>query len=115
MFRWMNISFFRLGACLLMFISLAWLTVSLPYVAAAKKAYALSKDKADDTNNPLTNTTEEKNPSVNMSEEYLHHSNESNTAPDPSLEYSWHHHPADKLPVHTLDYFSPPPNGTFSF
>jgi hypothetical protein len=48
MFRWMNISSFRLGACLLMFLSLAWSTVSLPYVAAVKKAYAQSKDSEED-------------------------------------------------------------------
>ena len=104
----MNISFLRNGACLLMFLSLAWLSVSYPFVARAKKAYAQSGNKMADQNSPLTNTSEEKNTQVNISEEYLHHE-ELTSRPDPLLESYWHSHSADKLPFPSLDYFSPPP------
>ncbi len=105
----MNISLLRNGACLLMFLSLGWLTVCLPYVARAKKAYAQTRERSDDSTNPLTNTTEEKNPQVNLNEEYLHHE-EASFRPDLLSASCWYHHPADRLPVHTLEYFSPPPD-----
>jgi hypothetical protein len=108
MFRWMNIPVLRNGICLLMFLALSWLTVSLPFVARAKKAYTESREKMADENSPLTNTTEEKNPQVNFSEEYLHHE-EMTHRTDPSAQSCWHHHPADQLPFPAIDYFSPPP------
>ena len=62
---------------ILMLLSLAWLTVCLPYVyESQQKHYAEQKlqDKAvADNSNPLANTTEEKVPNgVNSLSEYLH-------------------------------------------
>jgi hypothetical protein len=69
-----------------MVLTLAWLTVSLPFVnAAQQKAAAENCANAElpggcneeESDNPFANTTEEKTSnSVNsLSEEYLHHTN----------------------------------------
>lgn len=64
-----------------MILALLWLTVSTPFVYEAqqklqqinsKNVAANSQD--EETGNPLNSTTEEKAPSsINLSEEYLHH------------------------------------------
>lgn len=59
-----------------MMFALAWLTISLPYVYEAQQnIYKIADNSSTKktAHNPLTNTTEEKTPSVNsLSEEYLH-------------------------------------------
>jgi membrane-associated HD superfamily phosphohydrolase len=67
-------------SCIFMMLALAWLTISLPIVFSAQqtsqekisKSQQSSQDEESD--NPLTNTTEEKTPSGSnsFSEEYLH-------------------------------------------
>ena len=71
-----------------MMITLAWLTVSLPFVYAAKQtieqnmatdAENPSNDNREDNEDPFANTTEEKTSNnITVSEEYLHdnHSSE---------------------------------------
>src|SRR6476469_4767973 len=65
----------------LMLVTLAWLTVSLPYVYQGQqsgkdqteKTEQKSRNNTDQSNNPLTNTTEEKTHNVtNTLSEYLH-------------------------------------------
>jgi hypothetical protein len=61
-------------------LTLAWLTVSLPFVSTAKEILettnAIASDipmENDETEDPFANTTEEKtSTSVSVSEEYLH-------------------------------------------
>jgi hypothetical protein len=67
----------HLASAVLMLAALAWLTVSLPYVAKAQQEYKqLCKQdgsKATDDNNPLSNTNEEKSESGSpLLAEYLH-------------------------------------------
>lgn len=100
-----------------MILTLLWLTVSIPFVFEAqqklqKNTYSntTSDTRKDKTANPLNNTTEEKTPSsVNLTEEYIHHTNENN-------------HPWFTITNHHRDYatslyiafhgelFCPPPN-----
>jgi hypothetical protein len=103
---------------ILMVLTLAWLTVSLPYVTAVqqqaaeiKKSVNTEKQANDnDDNNPFANTTEEKNPNtINLSEEYLHetHSMEHYVAV-PSIEYKVEH-----VPIYIAfhgELISPPPD-----
>jgi hypothetical protein len=98
--------------------TLAWLTVSLPFVYAAQKEYAESKatgtDKSSDNdandNNPFSNTTEEKTPSnINLSEEYLHDTDISEQYTIvPSTEYKVEH-VATYIAFHG-ELISPPPD-----
>jgi hypothetical protein len=66
-----------------MILSLIWLTVSIPFIYSSQQQLAQNvafhvDDPAlggsdEETTNPLSNTTEEKNPNSNsFSEEYLH-------------------------------------------
>ena len=68
-----------------MMLTLAWLTISLPFVYNAQQlaefnmtsdADMPSGENEEETDNPLANTTEEKTPKniSSMSEEYLHDS-----------------------------------------
>src|SRR6476619_4487423 len=63
---------------LMMLVTLAWLTVSLPYVyqgqqSGKEQTEQKSRNNTDQTNNPLSNTTEEKTHTVtNTLSEYLH-------------------------------------------
>ena len=71
-------------AALVMFFALAWLTVSLPYVYAFQEALAKQESTCapfcsllnSEESNPLTNSGEEKAPTV--AEEWLHHTNDHN-------------------------------------
>lgn len=59
-----------------MIVTLLWLTVSTPFVFKAQqeqKKEAQSQSKQNDSTNPFSNTTEEKNESsVSTLSEYLH-------------------------------------------
>ncbi len=67
-------------SCLVMIVTLLWLTVSTPFVYNYQqqvKKEAVQKqqstDKSDDTSNPLSTTNEEKSESgINTLSEYLH-------------------------------------------
>jgi hypothetical protein len=67
-------------AAAVMFFTLAWLTVSLPYVYSSQKELAKQESKSapvdNEESNPLANSTEEKAPSSTVSEEWLHHTND---------------------------------------
>lgn len=103
-----------------MMLTLAWLTVSLPFVNGAQQtasqmeatAAGLPADSNDDDNdNPFANTTEEKtsNSSISLSEEYLHdsHSAEQYFAV-PSIEYKVVH--ASTYIAFHGELISPPPD-----
>ena len=89
-------------------LTLLWLTVSLPVVSSAKQAWKQSI--AQDNDNPFQSTTEEKAPStVNISEEYIHHHQDS--------EHPWYEIKKEYPRVSIAAYiayhgelFSPPPN-----
>ncbi|AHF17569.1 hypothetical protein [Niabella soli] len=63
----------------LLVLTLAWLSVSLPFVYEARQQLTQQTDsKEKDRSNPLSGTTDEKvpsNPNVNINEEYLHAGN----------------------------------------
>jgi hypothetical protein len=66
---------------LMMLVTLAWLTVSLPYVyqgqQSGKEQTEQKSRNNTDQNNPLSNTTEEKTHTVtNTLSEYLHETNQ---------------------------------------
>lgn len=71
-------TFRHLLPAVMMLATLAWLTVSLPYVNKAQQEYKqlckqAGESKADDNSNPLSNTAEEKNESGgSLLSEYLH-------------------------------------------
>jgi len=98
----------------LMLLSLAWLTVCLPYVyESQQKHYAEQKLQgkaiADDNSNPLTNTTEEKAPNgVNTLSEYLHdtHFTEQHFV---TLTSNFSHQSCDVYQAFHPEKVSPPP------
>lgn len=103
----------QIGSSLFMITALLWLTVSTPFVFKAqqeqkKEIQKQSKQNAT-TNNPFSNTTEEKNESsLNTLSEYLHES--------PSLENSFVFIDTSYKPYSSKIYFehkpellSPPP------
>jgi hypothetical protein len=105
-----------------MMLTLAWLTVSLPFVYDAQQATELNKsadtsgpaeDNEEETNNPFANTTEEKtsNNGISLSEEYLHdtHSPE-HYLTVPSIEYKVEH-VSTYLAFHG-ELISPPPDAS---
>jgi hypothetical protein len=63
---------------ILMLLTLAWLTVSLPYIYEGQQKQPAAqkiqdRETADDNSNPLSGTTEEKTKSTNNTlAEYLH-------------------------------------------
>ncbi|HVG40914.1 MAG TPA: hypothetical protein VM888_04815 [Chitinophagaceae bacterium] len=79
---------FDFASAIFMILALLWLTVSTPFVYASQQKLqeaskmmqtSLGEDcNEEEASNPLTNTTEEKNPnsSGSFSEEYLHHQHE---------------------------------------
>ena len=95
---------FFFTTCIFMMVTLAWFTVSLPFVYAAQQkltlnhtadGYVTANDSEEESNNPFANTTEEKTPNSigSMSEEYLHdtHSSEQYLAAILSKEYKIRH------------------------
>ncbi|RYY55464.1 MAG: hypothetical protein EOO09_10295 [Chitinophagaceae bacterium] len=108
-----------------MMLALLWLTISAPFVfagrqkiAAEKKISQLAKQQQEeDTSeskqsscNPFGNNTEEKAPStVNLTEEYLHHSDDLFHA----VELFLSHHPAPSADEYISfhgEMLCPPPN-----
>ncbi len=81
-----------------MTFSLVWLTVSLPYVDAARKNIAQATASTDasqgqDTENPFSNTTEEKTPgNGGIGEEFLHHMHEMNHPGSECIEHNSSHY-----------------------
>lgn len=85
-----------LSSIVMMFM-LAWLTVSVPFVNAAKQGITCSFETVDSSNaddtgsgcNPFGNNTEEKAPngSNGLGEEYLHHSDDLLHAANLSLQH----------------------------
>lgn len=71
-----HISVRHLFSAVAMLLLLGWLTVSTPFVAAAKEQAKTVHCKNKSTqDNPFAGTTEEKTPSSNtFAEEYIHHS-----------------------------------------
>jgi len=91
----------KIFSSLLMIVALCWLTVSLPFVFAAKQKYQ-SIQLAD-----TGNTTEEKVPTT-FSEEYLHQDTEHEYSfTDLNRQYNIHHYPL-YIAFHG-ELISPPP------
>jgi hypothetical protein len=99
-----------------MMLTLAWLTVSLPFVNAAQQATEQQtstdmQDAAEDDDNPFANTSEEKTPNNfnSISEEYLHDSHSFDQyVTVPSVEYRLEH-----VPIYIAfhgELISPPPD-----
>jgi len=102
-------------AVLLMLASLAWLTVSLPYVNGAQMKLKATTSKASEKNtadnqNPLTNAIEEKNESAPVSiSEYLHE--EDAIAPIEPAHVNFHKcRPADLYYAFHPELITPPPD-----
>ena len=100
-------------SCITMIMALAWLTVSLPYVNDYNQTVKKSVDHSqqqDNTTNPLSNTTEEKNESSvsSASEEYLHDHNE-NEQHLMLIEKYFKCHPSDLYYEFHRELISPPP------
>ena len=119
--RMKNISIYTLKntvAAGVMFMSLAWLTISLPYVYSFQQDLAKQESKSghfdspaeNEESNPLANTTEEKAPSSSsIAEEYLHHKDEHNYI----LSYILSHdsrHSYDVYIAYHGEVSCPPPN-----
>lgn len=103
---------------ILMMLTLAWLTVSLPFVTSSQKTAQSTTTSTsnnndcndEDTDNPFSNTTEEKSSnSTSLSEEFLHdtHSSEHYLAV-PSTEYKVEH--ASIYIAFHGELISPPPD-----
>ncbi len=78
----------KLSSAVLMMVALLWLTVSLPFVYASQQQFAKHEKEqatatasaetdADEDANPYGNNTEEKAPTTNVTEEYLHDNHKS--------------------------------------
>lgn len=75
---------YQKGSAVFMILTLLWLTISTPFVIAAQQelakmektsyAKACMPESEEETDNPLSNTNEEKTPGTgsSFSEEYLH-------------------------------------------
>ena len=103
----------RICAVLVMLASLAWLTVSLPYVNGAQMQLKANSSKASEktpeNQNPLTNTTEEKNETAPVSiSEYLHEQEVSTTF-SCALVNCYKCHSADVYYAFHPELISPPP------
>ena len=101
-----------------MMLTLAWLTVSLPFVYSSQKTTQSTTASAnhsndcndEDSDNPFSNTTEEKSSnSTSFSEEFLHdtHASEYSIAV-PSTEYKVEH--ASIYIAFHGELISPPPD-----
>jgi hypothetical protein len=103
----------------MMILALIWLTISLPFVYAAKQQLSRpiainsrtddnGNNKSDD-NNPFANTTEEKGPSTTtISEEYLHGHEEHIELAEPRLNHVHYHFYNVYVAFHG-ELLSPPP------
>jgi cytoskeletal protein RodZ len=103
---------------ILMMLTLAWLTVSLPFVYSSQKMAQSTTSSAcnhadcndEDTDNPFSNTTEEKSSSTtSFSEEFLHDTHPSeHDVTVPSTEYKVEH--ASTYIAFHGELISPPPD-----
>ena len=106
----------NLLSVMVMLLSLAWLTVSLPFVNGAQLQLKISqgtaqqeKDSGTGNDNPLSNTIEEKNESAPISiSEYLHDQHSSDDL-DLILVNFYKCHPADLYYAFHPELLSPPP------
>lgn len=104
---------------LFMLMALLWLTVSIPFVYSFQQKMAIEKiataqsavDDNDSSDNPLNNTTEEKNGnSLNtLSEEYLHHAHEEFNHIAEIIAHLHHAHESTYIAFHG-ELLCPPPN-----
>lgn len=96
----------------LMILALAWLTVSLPFVQQSKtiiESVVEQTDEVPETDNPFSNTTEEKTEGgVNALSEFLH---DIQWPESHSLMVNRYYkcHPANQYLSHKPELFSPPP------
>ncbi|HEX6180792.1 MAG TPA: hypothetical protein VFZ47_06060 [Chitinophagaceae bacterium] len=101
-------------SCLIMVLSLAWLTVSIPFVYASQQEIAAEikgefTGAIDDESNPFSNTTEEKTESGgNTLSEYLHDIHSQVLLTTPIVKYS-KCHPSDLYYAFHPELISPPP------
>ena len=99
---------------LLMVITLAWLTICLPYVSESQQdaeiqIEASTDDGGDDGNNPLSNTNEEKTESgTSLLAEYLQE-NELAEHNFITLSSFYKCHPSDLYLAYHPDLIIPPP------
>ena len=96
-----------------MVLTLAWLTVSTPFVYSAQQIAIEQSTKHNSTNdnddNPFANTTEEKAPSsVTLNEEFLHHHEEHVSLTADVLKHYKDHTVALYIAFHG-ELISPPP------
>jgi hypothetical protein len=100
-------------AAAVMFFTLAWLTMSLPYVYSFQKELAKQESKAspvdNEESNPLSNSTEEKAPSSTISEEWLHHTDVHNYIFSHKLTHH-NRHSYDVYVAYHGEVQCPPPN-----
>lgn len=106
-------------SCIIMVLSLAWLTVSIPFVYASQQQIAsetqgIMPGAIEEESNPFSNTTEEKTESGNNTlSEYLHdtHTQEHMSA---LLESYSKCHPSDLYYAFHPELLSPPPEYALS-
>lgn len=106
-------TFRHLASAVMMLLALAWLTVCLPYVNKAQQNYVQFCKQAGkavvDDNNPLCNTTEEKNESgTSLLQEYLHEMPEV-TQNFITLAAYYKCHPSDLYHAYHPELVIPPP------
>ena len=108
----------------IMFLSLLWLTISLPFVYDAQQKLAklsaieipLDNNPVENSeeSNPLTNSVEEKTAgNSNILEEYIHHAHEGFTLDDPILSHI-DQHSTDLYHAYHGELLSPPPESLLS-
>ena len=113
-----NISAYKIKnvvSALVMFIALAWLTVSLPYVYSFQAEIAKQESRSapfdspvnNEESNPLADSTEEKAPTV--SEEWLHHADNQNYQSGDALSHN-NRHAYDVYVAYHGEVQCPPPN-----
>ncbi len=97
-----------------MILSLAWLTVSLPYIYTARqeisKKMQTGMSRENTKGNPLANTNEEKPPSnTSLSEEYLHGTHAYNNFSLETSRLYIHFHESTYIAFHG-ELLTPPPD-----
>ena len=99
----------HLLSAILMVASLLWLTISLPFVYKAEQQNISWSEKQGQPESPFSDTTEEKAPSVSVSEEYLHDHNEIAGLVTNKLMHD-HRHAYDIYIAFHGELISPPPD-----
>lgn len=100
-----------------MIMALLWLTVSTPFVFHAgqqlkknqKEITANSPVDNAEESNPFSKTTEKSSGVINLSEEYLHHSQAAEHPWFSIITSHWHFNTSLYIAFHE-ELFSPPPN-----